>query len=195
MHHFLEVFLPLFVAIDAVGLVPVFLGVTSNMKEPQRRNVGVVAVICATLICLSFMFIGNQLFGFLGIHTSHFMVAGGIILLVLAVLDIVIMGKPAMAPEQMVGVVPLGMPLIAGPATLSTLLVLSADPRHGFAWTTLGLAVNLLILLVCLMLSSAAARWLGLNTLRAMSKLVMILLAAIAVRFIADGVAMLVQGK
>jgi len=195
LSHFLQVFLPLFVAIDAVGLVPIFLSVTADTPEPRRRQTAVVAVLSATAITLGFMFVGNQLFTFLGIRTAHFMIAGGAILLVLAVLDIVIFGKPAMDPQQMVGVVPLGMPLIAGPATLSTVLVLSADPSHGIAWTALGIAMNMLILLGFLLAASAIARRIGLNALRALSKLVMILLAAIAVRFIADGVTQLVKGQ
>lgn len=175
--------------------MPVFLSVTSDSPEPRRRHTAVVAVLSASVIMLGFMFVGNQLFAFLGIRTAHFMVAGGAILLVLAILDLVTMGKPAMDPQQMVGVVPLGMPLIAGPATLSTVLVLSADPNHGIAWTALGIAVNMLILLVFLLAASAIARRIGLNALRALSKLVMILLAAIAVRFIADGVTQLVKGE
>lgn len=191
---FLEVFIPLFVSIDAIGMIPVFVAVTSEMDDRERRHVSATAVTSASLICLGFMFVGNQLFAYLGVRAEHFMIAGGVILLVLSVLDIVIFGKPAMDPEQVVGIVPLGMPLIAGPATLSTVLLLSSDARpHSYAWTALGLATNLGILLIVLMLAGKIARWVGLSALRAMSKIVMVLLAAIAVRFIADGVQTLIH--
>jgi multiple antibiotic resistance protein len=189
MHDFLQVFIPLFVAIDAVGLIPVFLAVTGGLDDRQRREVTFQAVASALVICLGFMFLGNQLFAFLGVRAEHFMIAGGVLLLVLSVLDIVIIGKPAMQPAEVVGVVPLGMPLIAGPATLATVLLLAGDRRYGYALTALSIAVNLAILLVALLAAPAIGRLLGLNALRAMSKLVMILLAAIAVRFIADGIA------
>ena len=194
MHTFLQVFIPLFVALDVVGLIPIFLAVTDSMDDRQRRRVSFEAVASALLICLGFMFVGNQLFGFLGVRQEHFMIAGGVLLLVLAVLDIVIIGKPAMAPAEVVGVVPLGMPLIAGPATLSTVLLLAGNARFGFAWTALSIAVNLAIVLVGLLLAARIGRVLGLNALRAISKVVMILLAALAIRFIADGIQTIVRG-
>src|SRR5918997_340824 len=80
------------------------------------------------------------------------------ILLVLAVLDLLSVGKPAMNPQEMVGVVPLGMPLIAGPATLTSVLVLSSDQTLGKSWTALSLAVNLLLLLAVLLASPRIAQ-------------------------------------
>jgi multiple antibiotic resistance protein len=90
----------------------------------------------------------------------------------------------------MVGIVPLAMPLIAGPATLTTVLVLASPPPqgHGRALTSLSLAVNFAILLLSLLSASRIARLVGVNALRALSKLVMVLLAAIAVNFIRTGI-------
>src|SRR6476646_9808471 len=121
---FLETFLPLFVAIDPFGMVPVFLGVTDGMSDKRRRRITFEAVTAATIICLSFMFLGESLFRFLGISAFDFRIAGGVLLLVLAVYDLLIPGKPAVHERDTVGIVPLAMPLIAGPATLTTTLVL-----------------------------------------------------------------------
>jgi multiple antibiotic resistance protein len=183
---FLQVFIPLFVTIDAFGMVPVFLGVTAKMTAARRREVSFEAVAAATLISIAFMFLGNQIFDFLGIQHADFRIAGGIILLVLAVIDLLIPGKPAVNEDQTVGIVPLAMPLIAGPATLTTILVLRG--RHGASFTVLSLAVNYGILLAVLLASGLIARVVGLNALRAVSKLVMVLLAAIAVNFIRTGI-------
>jgi multiple antibiotic resistance protein len=193
MQTFFQVFIPLFVALDVVGLIPIFLAVTGDLDDRQRRRVSFEAVASALLICLGFMFVGHPLFALLGIRQEHFMIAGGVLLLVLSVLDIVIIGKPAMAPAEVVGVVPLGMPLIAGPATLSTVLLLSGNRSFGYAWTALSISVNLGIVLVGLLLASRLGRLLGLNALRAVSKVVMILLAALAIRFIAEGVQTIVR--
>jgi multiple antibiotic resistance protein len=236
MHTFFQVFIPLFVALDVVGLIPIFLAVTGDLDDRQRRRVSFEAVASALLICLGFMFVGNPLFALLGVRQEHFMIAGGVLLLVLSVLDIVIIGKPAMAPAEVVGVVPLGMPLIAGPATLSTVLLLvlsvldiviigkpamapaevvgvvplgmpliagpatlstvlllAGNKSFGYAWTALSISVNLAIVLVGLLLASRLGRVLGLNALRAMSKVVMILLAALAIRFIAEGVQTIIR--
>ena len=65
---FLETFIPLFVAIDPFGMVPVFLGVTEGMSDGQRRRVTFEAVTAATIICLAFMFLGEGLFRFLGLR-------------------------------------------------------------------------------------------------------------------------------
>ena len=85
------------------------------------------------------------------------------------------------------------MPLIAGPATLSTVLLLAGNRSFGYAWTALSISVNLGIVLIGLLLASRLGRVLGLNALRAMSKVVMILLAALAIRFIAEGVQTIVR--
>jgi multiple antibiotic resistance protein len=192
MHDFLLVFIPLFVAIDPLGLVPIFLAVTRGMDAKRRRRTSFEAVASASLICIAFMFLGEAIFTFLGITVNDFRIAGGIILLVLAVLDLLIVGKPALNPDEMVGVVPLGMPMIAGPATLTSVLVLST--QLGKSLTALSLAINLLLLLVVLLTSDLIARVVGRNTLRALSKLVMVLLAAIAVNYIRVGISEIIRG-
>ena len=184
---FLETFIPLFVAIDPFGMVPVFLGVTEGMGEVRRRRVTFEAVTAATLICLSFMFLGEGLFRFLGIRDFDFRIAGGVLLLVLAVYDLLTPGKPAVHEHDTVGIFPLAMPLIAGPATLTTTLVLVT--RYGYFPTALGLSVNFLLLLATLCAANWVSRLVGVNTLRAASKLVMVLLAALAVNLIRVGVA------
>lgn len=188
MSDFLRVFIPLFVAIDSIGLVPIFLSVTDGMSPQQRRRTSFEAVASASVICIGFMFLGDAIFHFVGITVNDFRIAGGVILLVLAVLDLIRTGKPAMNPDEMVGIVPLGMPLIAGPATLTSVLVLSKEPEIGKSMTALSLAINLLLLLVMLLASQQIARLVGRNTLRAFSKLVMVLLAAIAVNYIRVGI-------
>ena len=145
---FLESFIPLFVAIDPLGLLAIFLGVTQGMPIPQRRRVTFQAVGAALVIAIAFMFLGNAIFHFLAIDTADFKIAGGIILLVLAVLDLLLTGKPAVHETEMIGIVPLAMPLIAGPATLTTTLVLAT--RDGYATTALSLAVNFALLLLVL---------------------------------------------
>ena len=184
---FLAAFIPLFVAIDPPGMVPVFLAVTDGMSAERRRRISFEAVAAATVICLLFMFMGDSLFQFLGVRDFDFRIAGGVLLLVLAVYDLLIPGKPAVHEPETVGIVPLAMPLIAGPATLTTLLVLNSNSNVGPYATVLGLSTNFLLLLAALCASSWITRVVGINTLKALSKLVMVLLAAIAVNMIRVG--------
>ena len=188
LQRFLEVFIPLSVAIDPLGMIPIFLGMTAHMPAAQRRKVSVEALMTALIICIGFMFLGQAIFRFLSISDTDFRIAGGIILLVLAILDLLMSGKPAVRPEEMVGIVPLGMPLIAGPATLTTVLVLSGNEHLGYAWTLIGIASVFSLLAIGLIFSDRVARLVGMSALTAFSKLVMVLLAAIAVNFIRTGV-------
>ena len=137
---FLSTFIPLFVAIDPFGMVPIFLGVTDGIPDERRRRVSFEAVAAAFVICLLFMFLGESLFGFLGIRDYDFRIAGGVLLLVLAVYDLLVPGKPAVHERETVGIVPLAMPLIAGPATLTTVLMLST--RAGKLQTSLSVTIN-----------------------------------------------------
>jgi multiple antibiotic resistance protein len=184
----LEAFIPLFISIDAFGLVPIFLALTDGMSEKARRNVTFEAVSFALAICLGFMFLGNGIFAALGITQADFRIAGGTLLMVLAIIDLLIPGKPAVDEHEAIGIFPLAMPLIAGPATLTTTLVLAARGAHGYAITSLSLLINFAILTVALLLASRLLRLLGSNALRAVSKLVMVLLAAIAVNLIRTGI-------
>lgn len=183
----LQAFIPLFVAIDAVGLVPIFLAITAPLTEARRRQAAFHSVFAATVLTITFMFVGEFLFQFLGIRDSDFRIGGGVILLVLAVMDLCMKGKPAVAEDdEDVGLFPLAMPMIAGPATLTTILVLRG--RYGTSITTLALVLNLGILLAILLFSTRMARYLRPGILRALSKLVMVFLAAIAVNFIRTGI-------
>ena len=183
---FLETFIPLFVAIDPFGMVPVFLGVTDGMSDKRRRRVTFEAVAAATIISLAFMFLGESVFRFLGIRDFDFRIAGGVLLLVLAIYDLLTPGKPAVNEPDTVGIFPLAMPLIAGPATLTTTLVLVSN--YGYFPTALALSVNFMLLLAALCAAGWVARLIGVNTLRAASKLVMVLLAALAVNLIRVGI-------
>jgi multiple antibiotic resistance protein len=107
---------------------------------------------------------------------------------VLAIIDLLIPGKPAVDEHEAIGIFPLAMPLIAGPATLTTTLVLAGHNSYGYAITAIALILNFSILLVALLSAPRLARLVGGNAMRALSKLVMVLLAAIAVNLIRTGI-------
>ena len=187
MHALLAVFIPLFVSIDAVGLIPVFLSLTSTMTVVRRREVTFEAVSVGLLVCIGFMLLGHAVFRFLGITEADFRIAGGVILLVLSVINLLIPGKPAVDEHDGVGVFPLAMPLIVGPATLTATLVLAN--RAGYALTSLSLAINFAILLAALLAATQLSQLIGKSAMRAMSKIVVLMLAAIAVNLVRTGIA------
>jgi multiple antibiotic resistance protein len=189
MHAFLESFIRLFVAIDPLGMLPVFVAITSGMSIQRRREVTYEAVSFALLICVGFMFLGDAIFHFMSITEADFRIAGGLILLVLAMIDLLIAGKPAVSEHASVGLFPLAMPLIAGPAALTTTLVLAKGENFGYSLTSLSLAINFALMLAVLLSANWIIRLIGLNALRGFSKLVMVLLAALSVNLIRMGIA------
>src|SRR5581483_5956627 len=122
---FLQAFIPLFVAIDPIGLAAIFLGLGQGVAPERRQKIARQATITGGAVALLFLFLGTTIFRALGISVNDFQIAGGLILFILAARDLI---QSAAEPEKLppdFGVVPLGMPLIAGPALITTLLVLS----------------------------------------------------------------------
>jgi multiple antibiotic resistance protein len=139
---FLQAFIPLFVAIDPIGLAAIFLGLGQNVAAERRQKIADQAIWTGGLVALGFLFLGKSIFSALGISVSDFQIAGGLILFILAAKDLVQSpAEPEKLPEDF-GVVPLGMPLIAGPASITTLLVLAQTERIGLVITLAALAAS-----------------------------------------------------
>ena len=184
---FLLAFIPLFVAIDPVGLAAIFLGLGRNVDRAQRQKIANQATWTGGLVALGFLFLGQSVFRAVGISVSDFQVAGGLILFVIAAKDLL---ASAAEPEKLppdFGVVPLGMPLIAGPASITTLLVLAQNQSVGLGVTLGALVANLVLVVLALHYSEWLGRKIGETGLRAISKIVSMLLAAIAVSMIRHG--------
>lgn len=182
---FLQAFIPLFVAIDPIGLAALFLGLGQGVLPQQRQRIARQATLTAGLVALLFLFLGSSIFKALGITPSDFQIAGGSILFILAARDLM---HSAAEPEKLpvdFGVVPLGMPLIAGPAMITTLLLLT--DTVGVRITLAGLVANLILVVLAFAFSDQLGRAIGTTGLRAISKIISMLLAAIAVAMIRHG--------
>jgi multiple antibiotic resistance protein len=184
---FLQAFIPLFVAIDPIGLAAIFLGLGQGVPAPTRRRIANQAAWTGGGVALLFLFLGQTIFAALGITVHDFQIAGGLILFIIAARDIIqsTVEAPAKLADDF-GVVPLGMPLIAGPASITTLLLLAET--LGVGVTLAALAVNLVLVVLALAYSGLLGRLIGSNGLRAISKIISLLLAAIAVNMIRRGI-------
>jgi len=182
---FLLAFIPIFVAIDAIGLVAIFLGLGNTASREQRKHQALLGIFTGLCVSIGFIFLGKIIFAALGITVADFQVAGGLILLVLAVRELIDAGPHDRGGGNEFGVVPLGMPLIAGPALLTALLILIDSV--GIIYTVASLLVNLLIVAVALCNADRFARLMGKQGLRGVSKLIALLLAAIAISLIRRG--------
>ncbi len=184
---FLQAFIPLFVAIDPIGLAAIFLGLGQNLPAARRHKVADQAVWTGGLVALGFLLLGKWVFAALGISVGDFQIAGGLILFILAAKDLLSSAAEAEKLPEDFGVVPLGMPLIAGPASITTLLVLAQNEAIGLVVTLVALAANLGLVVLALHYSEWLGRRVGPTGMRAISKIISMLLAAIAVAMIRQG--------
>lgn len=178
-------FIPLFVAIDVLGVVPIFLSLTERLEGSQRRRLVTEATLTALAVSLAFLIGGRAIFSFLGITENDFRVGGGIVLLVLAVSDLLFSSQKQRDPEANVGVVPIGIPLIIGPAALTTILILV--DTYGYTVTIISLLANLLIVWLVFRYSSVVIRVMGTAGSKAFAKVASLFMAGIAVMMIRVG--------
>jgi multiple antibiotic resistance protein len=182
-------FVPLFVAMDAVGNLPIFIALTRETKAAHRRRAVHLSTLTALGVGLGFVAIGKAIFLLLGIEVADFLVAGGIILLVLAIKYLVtgkVIETQNSSDSEMVGVVPLGTPLVVGPAVLTTLLLLI--DQYFIAIVVFSFILNLVIQWLLFREADRIVDFLGNTGVSAISKVVMLLLAAIAIKMIRQGI-------
>jgi len=187
---FIKTFVPLFIVIDAFGNVPFVITLSEGMPRPERRKMILVAVITAALVGLAFLFLGKLILDVMGIEVGAFAIAGGLILLILSIRFVLTGQVMDYIKEEMMAVVPIGTPLTVGPATITTLLLLTNEGFHLYI-VLLAFALNIVIAWVVFMLSGWFVRILGHGGVKAISKVFSLLLAAIAVTMIIHGLDML----
>lgn len=184
--HILLAFIPLFVAVDAVGVLPIFVSLTDGLPKKEKLNVILQSMATAMCLAVGFIFLGKAVFRFVGITMGDFMIAGGILLFCIAILDILNPVKKRRMPAKELGYVPLGTPLIVGPAVLTTSLI--GIEAYGLIPTLIAVLVNVLLAGMIFLFSQVVIRALGVAGTRALSKVSALLLAAIAVMMVRKGV-------
>jgi len=191
MNNFWLCFVPLFVAVDALGLLPVFMGLTQELPRARIKRIIGESVITAMIVALSFLFIGKGILTLLGITVADFMIAGGALLFVLSLSDLIAAEKRRLqADQEEVGAVPLGVPLMVGPGVLTTTILLIN--QYGMIPTVSATIVNIVIAGVVFWMSGSINRILGRAGTRTISKLSSLILAAIGVMMVRKGIMLLI---
>jgi len=181
-------FVPLFIAIDAVGLPPIIISLSEGMTVRERQKMVHVAILTALLVGLIFLFLGQIVLTLMGITVGAFAIAGGIILLVQSIRNMTSGRMMDAVKEEMVAVVPIGTPLLAGPATITTLLLLTSQVP--LAVVLEAFVANVLIAWAICLGSYRILKVMGQGGVRAVSRVFSLLLASIAVTMILKGLAM-----
>jgi multiple antibiotic resistance protein len=184
-------FIPIFVAVDALGVLPIFISLTQGCTSKQKVKIIVDSMITAICLAVAFMFLGKAVFHFLGITVGDFMIAGGAVLFTIAIIDITNPSKKNTIPIKELAVVPLGIPLIVGPAVLTTSLIIIGE--YGILPTFISIVVNVLLAGLIFSCSQFLIKILGEASTRALSKITSLLLAAIAVMMIRKGLFLFIR--
>jgi len=191
MQAFWLCFVPLFVAVDAFGILPLFMGLTEGSEPRLRHRIILQSVLTATLVTLAFVFAGTGLLRLLGITVADFMVAGGSLLFALSLIELIAPHRTTEVRSDVLGAVPLGVPLLAGPAVLTTSMLLVE--QHG-RWLTIGAVIaNMLLGGAILWFAGAIYRVLGTTGTRVLQRVTLLLLAAIAVMTVRKGLESLLR--
>ncbi len=186
-------FIPLFVAIDPIGIMPMYLSLTRELESGERKKIARDSILTACILGVIFVLAGKFIFKVLGITVSDFAIAGGILLFIFSILDLLREENPEVKKRQSysLGVFPIGTPLIVGPAVLTTLIILV--DTQGFISTLIAFGLNLLMLGVVLYKADTILSFLGESGARAFAKIMSILLAAIAIMMIRRGIMELIS--
>ncbi len=201
MHEYTEytkLLIALLAIVNPLGAVPIFVALTSGANEVERKKIARIVVIAVLIILFTAMIFGDWLLNFFGITINSFSVGGGVLLLLMAIAMLhanvsLVRQTPAEAREgeakEDVAVVPLAMPLLAGPGAIGT-VILHAHHSSGFAHYT-GMTVDILLIGLLLWIVLQLVPWISRHVsqtgINIFTRIMGLILAAIAVEFIATG--------
>jgi len=196
---FVSSFVTFFVIIDPPGCAPIFAGLTAGTNAVHRRAMAVRAVMVASIILLGFALFGEALLHALGISLNAFRIAGGIMLFLIA-LEMVFEKRTERREDRAekvkaedpvdISIFPMAMPMIAGPGSIASVMLLMAQSK-GLEQSAVVLSAMLAVLLLCVLALLAAGpimRIVGAKIEAVVSRLLGVLLAALAVQFVIDGI-------
>jgi len=197
---FLNSFAVLFVAIDAVGIGPLFLSLTYGASTKQRYQIALRSSLIAFIILLIFAYGGQFFFNWIGVSLNSLKVAGGIILLIIAIemlLDKRRIRREENASKALsektideITIFPLSIPLIAGPAALTSIVLLinaNSFSNENLLMVYLALTSVMIVTLLHMLFSTFIAKFAGKNILNVFSRVIALILASLAIQFVIDG--------
>lgn len=194
-------FITFFVIVDPIGIGPIFVSLTLGEDDAYRRRMAFRGTVIATVVLFTFAFVGEYLFKALGITLAAFSIAGGVLLFLLAI-DMVLARRTGLRSTTLsedreaghkedISVFPLAIPLIAGPGALTSVLLLMARSEHEPLLQAAILGVLLVVMVLTLVFLIAATyvmKYLGVTGVNVVSRVLGIILAALAVQLIVDGI-------
>ncbi len=185
MRDYWDAFIMLFIVLDSVGNIPIFYTLTSNMSEEERKKVFAKSVLVASLLLLFFTLFGYSFFAYYNVTFTDFKIAGGILLLLLALEGLIGKVEAETLRSEDVAVVPMATPLLAGPGSIYVVMYL--HKVYGLLPTLASIALNTLIAYAILSGSDTIVSKVGKNTVIVLARIFSLLLAVLAVSMIRSG--------
>lgn len=183
---FLTSFTAQFVALDIIGAIPIYFSLTHKMEDQTRNTMMNKSMMVAFIVALVFMLIGLQIFKFMGIEIFDFKMAGGLVLLLIALAELAGGPEAEKNSSGSTGIVPIAVPLISGPGVLTTLILQVSTV--GYLVTSVALVVNYGLAWVILRNSSRVKNLIGKDGTLIISKIAALLLAAYSLAMLRSGV-------
>jgi multiple antibiotic resistance protein len=185
----IKTFVAVFVLVDALGNVPILLVLTKGMEPEQRHNVVDRAMMIATSVLLGFAFAGQWVLKYLDISMGSLRVAGGLLLLIIALRMLEgEMDTPVVEQGRDVAITPLALPLLAGPGTLTTVMLLMSESPTAHLSVVIGIVAAMLVSWLIVRLAGRIDAWIGPQGAVIIIKLLGFLLAALAVEIGSAGI-------
>ena len=178
-------FIPLFVAMDAIGLLPIYISLTEDLSKSEKNKALIHSIITASILAVAFIFLGKTIFKLLNITMGDFMIGGGTILFSIAIMDILDLSKRKKGATYSLGAVPLGTPLMVGPGVLTAILLIV--PQYGIIPVLISVFLNVLLAALIFRSSGLLLRILGRTGSKAVSKIISLFLAAFAIMLVRKG--------
>jgi multiple antibiotic resistance protein len=181
----------LFLVMDPLGNIPVFLSVLDKVAPERRTRVLVRELFLALLVLVAFLYAGQVMLGFLGLSEHSIRIAGGIILFLIALKMVFPVARSAHAEEEVQGeplLVPLAIPMVAGPSAMAVIMLLATNQPDRMTDWLLALVIAWFISSVILVSATGLKRFLGRRGLIAIERLMGMLLIAISVQMLLEGI-------
>ncbi len=199
-NYFVKCFMSLLAILNPIGALPIYLSIGSGSEWENRRRISIVTTLTVFLTLMAFMLFGESILSFFGIGIPAFRIGGGILIIMIAVS--MLQGKmspakhtpeetEAMLEKQSIAVVPLAVPILAGPGAISTVILLTHQANSWLLWIALSSAIvaNSLLVYLVFFLAGRLNLFLGISGIKIVTRIMGMILMAIAVQFILDGLA------
>ncbi|MFN4226663.1 MAG: MarC family protein [Candidatus Ratteibacteria bacterium] len=189
MEKFIASLLSLFITLDPIGTIPFYISFTGKLTRNKVNRTLFTSILICFIISLLFLYFGEFLFKYLKISFSDFLIASGIILLIFSITEFI--GASQFKNEEDIAIVPLAIPLLAGPAYLTTILI--SKNFYGTEITLLCIFLNMIFAYIILFYSQKISNAIGKVGIKGIIKIITLFLAALGVKFIRQGVEQIIK--